>query len=188
MGGVSLAVPLIGHDRQLDRARRWVADLAEGRGRAALVEGEPGIGKSSLLRAIARDARDAGTQVFWASCDELSHTFPLLPLLEAVGPEAGDGLTGIAGTLRAESTPGNMTDVVAAATERFLAFMDELCAVRPVLLMVDDLQWADPATVIALGRLARAVRQLPLLVVAATRPVPRRADLIALRRTIAPDA
>jgi ATP/maltotriose-dependent transcriptional regulator MalT len=188
MGGVSLAVPLIGRDRQLDRARRWVADLAEGRGRAALVEGEPGIGKSSLLRAIARDARDAGTQVLWASCDELSHTFPLLPLLEAVGPEAGDGLTGIAETLRAESTPGNMTDVVAAATERFLAFMDELCAVRPVLLMVDDLQWADPATVIALGRLARAVRQLPLLVVAATRPVPRRADLIALRRTIAPDA
>jgi tetratricopeptide (TPR) repeat protein len=191
MGGLSLAVPLIGRERQLDRARGWVADLAEGRGRAALVEGEPGIGKSSLLRAIARDAKAAGTQVFWASCDELSRTFPLLPLLEAVRPQAaraGDGLNRIAATLRAESTPGNMTDVVAAATERFLALMDELCAARPVLLVVDDLQWADAATVIALGRLARAVRQLPLLVVGATRPVPRREDLIALRRTIDPEA
>jgi MoxR-like ATPase len=43
------------------------------------VEGEPGIGKSSLLRSAAASAEAAGCQVFWGSCDELSGAFALLP-------------------------------------------------------------------------------------------------------------
>ncbi|GIH15717.1 ATP-binding protein [Rugosimonospora africana] len=182
-----LADSLVGRQRQLGRARGWVADLTAGRGQAGLIEGEPGIGKSSLLRALAGDAMAARCRVIWATCDELSRAFPLLPLLEAVQAQAGlagDGPARIAEMLRAESMPGNRTDVVAAATERFLALMDDVCAREPVLLMVDDLQWADPATVIVLGRLVRSVRQLPLLVVGATRPVPLREDLLALRRAV----
>src|SRR4051812_49390964 len=78
-----LPVSLIGRHRQVDNARGWVADLAAGRGRAVLVEGEPGIGKSSLLRLAAKDAEAAGCRVFWGACDELSRVFPLLPLLDA---------------------------------------------------------------------------------------------------------
>lgn len=185
-----LADALVGRGHQLRLARGWVADLAGGRGRAALIEGEPGIGKSCLLRALAGDAMAAGCRVIWATCDELSRAFPLLPVLEAVQAQAGlaSGRPArIAELLRAEPTPGNRTDVVAAATEQFLALMDDLCAREPVLLMVDDLQWADPATVIVLGRLVRSVRQLPLLVVGATRPVPLREDLLALRRAVEPD-
>jgi DNA-binding CsgD family transcriptional regulator/tetratricopeptide (TPR) repeat protein len=181
------APSLIGRRRHLDRTRDWIASLAAGRGRAVLVEGEPGIGKSSLMRAAADDGKTAGCQVFWASCDELSQAFPLLPLLDALDSAPLDsGSAQIAELLRADSSPGNGVDQVAAATERLLSLVDELCTGAPVLLVVDDLQWADPATVQTLGRLVRTVHQLPLLVAGVMRPVPFRDDLKALSRLVKP--
>jgi ATP/maltotriose-dependent transcriptional regulator MalT len=180
---------LIGRRHQLDRVRRWVAELAAGRGRAALVEGEPGIGKTSLLRAAEAAAEGSGCHVLWASCDELSRAFPLFPLLDAFdAAHPGDRPgTRIATMLRADATPGHRVDVVGAAVERLLAAVEETCTAAPVLLVVDDLQFADPATVQALGRLARSVSQLPLLVIGTARPVPKRDDLAALRRSIEPE-
>ena len=189
MTSTRLELPLIGRDRQLDSLGRWVDELAAGRGRAVLIEGEPGIGKSSLIRPAAADAQAAGCQVLFMACDELSQAFPLLPLLDGIdAPSDRRRLrhAGIARMLRAEPALGSRVDLVAAATERLLALVDELCAAAPVMLVVDDLQWADPATVMASGRLARSVRQLPLLVVGMSRAIPRREDLGALRRAVEP--
>jgi DNA-binding CsgD family transcriptional regulator len=177
---------LIGRQRQLEAAMAWVADLAAGRGAAAFVEGEPGIGKSSLMRVAARQAQAAGCQVYWGTCDELSQAFPLLPLLDALHSQAATAGSGIQEALRADSAPGNRIDVVAKAAERLLALIEDCCATVPVMLVIDDLQFADQATVITLGRLARAVRQLPLLLVGMARPIPRREDLHALRRALEP--
>ena len=55
---------------------------------------------------------------------------------------------------------------------------------RPTILVVDDLQWADQASVTLWGRLARSARQVPLLLVGMMRPVPQRDDLLALRRVV----
>src|SRR6266542_1440712 len=55
---------------------------------------------------------------------------------------------------------------------------------RPALLVVDDLQWADDTTVAVWHRLARTAQQRSLLVSGGMRPLPRRADLKALRRTL----
>ena len=79
------------------------------------------------------------------------------------------------------------TDVSAALAEQLLALVAEQCAIQPTVLVVDDLQWADPASVTLWGRLARTVQQVPLLLVGMMRPVPRREDLLALRR-VASDA
>jgi DNA-binding NarL/FixJ family response regulator len=171
----------------LELVRSWIVDLSSGRGRAALIEGEPGIGKSSLIRAAVAEARAANCQVYWATCDELSQAFPLLPLLEALDGRV-NGRPRIANLLRADAPPGNRVDTVAAATERLLALVDDLCARAPVMLVVDDLQWADPATVVLLGRLARSLCQLPLLLIGINRPVPRREDVSAFRRAVEPDA
>lgn len=189
MAEALLAVPLVGREHHLDQVLSWVAELQAGCGRAVLVEGEPGIGKSSLVRAAAAEAEERGCQVFWAACDELSQAFPLLPLLDAVEQraEAGSGHAQIVELLRSKSAPGNAVDLVAAAAERLLALIDDFCSAAPVMLVVDDLQWADSATVMTLGRLVRSVRQVPLLVVGTTRPVPRRDDLVALRRAVEPD-
>jgi len=184
-----LAIPLIGRQRHVQTMRSWIADLTAGRGRTALIEGEPGIGKSSLVRTVVADARRSGCLVLWASCDELSQAFPLLPLLDALNvraPSADCDPTRIVEMLRADVTRANGVEVVPAAIERLLTLVDELCAATPVLLVVDDLHWADPATVIALGRLARSVRSHALLVIGTSRPVPRREDLLALRRMVEP--
>jgi len=56
------------------------------------------------------------------------------------------------------------------------------CAVRPTILVIDDLQWADQVSVTLWGRLAKAARRVPLLLVGMMRPVSQRDDLLALRR------
>jgi DNA-binding CsgD family transcriptional regulator/tetratricopeptide (TPR) repeat protein len=78
-------------------------------------------------------------------------------------------------------------DAVIAAAEQLVTLVEELCGVAPVMLVVDDLQWADPATVLTLARLARLVRQVPLLLFASNRLVPQRDDVNALRRALEPD-
>src|ERR1039457_1565799 len=63
---------------------RCVTDVAGGQGGSVLIEGEPGIGKSALVRAALAGAADTGFQVFWGAGDELGQALPLLPLLEAL--------------------------------------------------------------------------------------------------------
>jgi DNA-binding CsgD family transcriptional regulator len=66
--------------------------------------------------------------------------------------------------------------------ERLLARVDRLCAVSPVVLVTEDLHWADEASVLVWSRLARAVWQVPLLLVGSYRPGSGREDLDRLRR------
>jgi tetratricopeptide (TPR) repeat protein len=66
--------------------------------------------------------------------------------------------------------------------EQLLALITEECAIQPTILVMDDLQWADQASIGLLARLAGAVRQLPLFLIGMMRPVPQRDDLQALRR------
>ncbi len=85
---------------------------------------------------------------------------------------------------RGEVAADRGTDVSAALAEQLLALVAEQCAVQPTILVIDDLQWADQASIALWGRLARSVRQVPLLLVGMTRPVPQRDDLLALRRAV----
>src|ERR1022692_4812774 len=166
---------------------RWVTDVAGGRGGSVLIEGEPGIGKSALVRAALAEAADAGCQVFWGAGDELGQALPLLPLLEALRvrePSTNPRRNTIVRLLRGELTADRGADVSAALAEQLLALIAEQCAVRPTILVFDDLQWADQASITLWGRLARSVRQGPLLLVGMMRPVPLRDDLLALQRAV----
>ena len=153
------------------------------------MDGEPGIGKSALVRAGCAAATRAGCQVYWGAGDELGQALPLLPLLDAleITPAARDPRRGaISELLRGGAVAGKGADLAAAAAEQLLALVDELCQDGPVVLVVDELQWADHTTVAVWSRLARSVRQLPLLLIGVLRPVPRRDDLRSLFRTVGP--
>jgi DNA-binding CsgD family transcriptional regulator len=181
------ASSLIGRDRELATLARLVGNVAAGRGGSLLIEGEPGIGKSALVRTALDITVDAGCQVFWGPGDELGQTLPLLPLLDGMRlrePSADPRRNAILSMLRGEVAADRGIDVSAALAEQLLALVAEQCAVRPTVLVVDDLQWADQATITMWGRLARLALQLPLLLVGMMRPVPQRDDLLTLRRVV----
>jgi len=180
-----LARMLIGRSRELARLTVRVRELAGGRGGVALIDGEPGIGKTTLLRAVCDAAVGKGCHVHWGAGDELGRLLPLLPLLEALRVERSDEGQAVLRLLRGEVP--TMADPSAAAAERVLGMIEELCADGPVVLALDDLQWADKVTVAVFSRLVKLVDQLPLLLIGTLRPVPVRDDLSALWRQFGAD-
>ena len=178
---------LVGRDNEMALLNGLIRDVARGRGGSMLIEGEPGIGKSALVRAAVAEAPEAGCEVFWGVGDELSQALPLLPFLDGLRvrePSADPRREAIVRMLRGEAGADRGTDVPAVLAEQLLALVAEHCGVRPVILVIDDLQWADPASVALWGRLARSARQVPLLLIAMMRLVPRRDELLALRRMV----
>src|ERR1700683_1734389 len=123
MRAVSLAGALVGRDSGLATLSRLVKDAAAGRGGSALVEGEPGIGKSSLVREALADAADVGCQVFLGAGDELSHALHLAPLIEALGGRqhsVNPRRNTILGLLRGEVAAERGIDVSAAFGEQMV--------------------------------------------------------------------
>jgi DNA-binding CsgD family transcriptional regulator/tetratricopeptide (TPR) repeat protein len=184
MHPVASAGALIGRDNEMELLTRLAREAACGRGSSVLVEGEPGIGKSTLVRAAAAAAREAGCEVFWGAGDELPQAMPLLPFLDGLrvrDPSANSRRMTIARILRGEVSADG-ADMSAVLAEQLLALVAEECSARPTLLVIDDLQWADQATVGLWARLARSARQMPLLLAGIMRAVPQRDDVLALRR------
>lgn len=126
-------------------------------GRFVVVQGEGGIGKTSLVDAALATA--AGERlVLRGVADVMDQRRPFAVLLDAFG--AFDGLD-------LESVSGDRDEY--AVGERLLEVVDNL-ATTPSLLVLEDLQWADPATLALLGRLSRTLAQLPLVVIGTLRP------------------
>ena len=162
-------------DREAERATLdgLLEDLRSGRGRALVVRGEPGVGKSALLEYVAGAAADmrviraAGVEsemeLAFASLHQLC--VPLLDRVEGLPGPQRDAL-GVAFGLR----PGAAADrfLVALAVLTLLA---EVAEERPLLCVVDDAQWLDKASAQALAFAARRLLAEPVgLIFAAREP------------------
>ena len=168
---------LVGRDSELALLNGLLRQVARGRGSSVLIEGEPGIGKSALVHGAVAEAPEAGCQVFWGAGDELGQALPLLPFLDGLQvrePSANPRRNTIVRLLRGEVAADRGTDVPAVLAEQLLALVTEQCAVRPTVLVVDDLQWADRTSIALWARLARSAPQMPLLLAGMMRPVPQR--------------
>ena len=170
---------LVGRDEELALLAKLVAGLSAGIGGVVLVEGEQGIGKTLLLRAGLAGAEATRCRVLWGGADELGQRFPLQLMMECIGPaaEVGELLSGRGGVMAG--------DPVQAGVEQLLAVVDRLCATSPVVLVAEDLHWADEASMLVWSRLCLAVRQLPLLLAGSWRSGMGREDLGRLRRGVA---
>ncbi len=180
---------LVGRDAEIARLRAWVDDLVSGTGRAVLIEGEPGIGKSSLARVACSIAERRGCRVYRAAADELGQALPLQPLLDALGARESGGQPRLGTILRLlQGEVGGVADPTVAASEQMFTLLAELCSAAPTVLVVDDLQWADRQTIGVWEWLARSVDRSALLLIGVARPVPQREEMLAVRRTVGQDA
>ncbi|SDD75492.1 BTAD domain-containing putative transcriptional regulator [Actinokineospora iranica] len=149
----------IGRRFEVSRLRAAVAAVAAGRGGCVWIEGERGIGKTAVLTEGLAGAERAGCGLVWATGDEVTGT---LPLAAAIAP-GQESLTSL-------GNHGNL-----GSPEDILALVRARCGQAPQVLVLDDAQWADAATV-ALGRLLhRLTATLPLLLVVASRSTGGRA-------------
>ncbi len=136
---------LLERETQLDALAGALAAAAAGHGSIALVTGEAGIGKTSLVREFASRA-DA--RVLWAGCDDLATPRTLGPLHDA-----------------AAGTDGPLARALADERPVFGALLDELELQCPTVLVVEDVHWADDATLDVLAYAARRVEPLGALLV-----------------------
>ncbi len=181
---LAAAVQPEGRGAALARLEQAWAEAVSGAQRFALVSGEPGIGKTTLAGELARRAHAHGGAVLLGRSDEHA-LVPFQPWIEALewllealpAAESDHWLTAHDGAL-ARLLPARSAAPAPAGgpRERYLAFelvralLDEVAARRPVLLVLDDVHWADADSLSLLRHLARSAPRRRLLVVLCARP------------------
>jgi class 3 adenylate cyclase len=171
----------VGRDDALGRLAQLWKEAAAGERRVALLAGEPGIGKTRLATGLAEVAHAEGTLVLAGRCDE-DLGVPFQPFVEALRhyaahaseprfgryggeltrlvPELAENVRGLAEPLRSdpETERYRLFDAVAA-------WLADLSAETPVLLVLDDLHWAAKPTLLLLRHVLRSSEPLRLLLV-----------------------
>ena len=184
---IEQAAPLIGRTRELAALEAELALARGGELRAVRLSGDAGIGKTTLLAAFARAPRGSSAAMLYGRCDEVS--VPLqpfrsivrtvvehapLPVIREHAELHGGELLRLAPHLRSRTW---VPDPIEGgdAIERFHLFeaiadlLRRVAAARPITLVLDDLHWAEPATLVLMRHLVRSLVGSPALVVASYR-------------------
>ena len=184
--------PFVGRAPEMESLGRLLDKARAGRGSVALIEGEPGIGKTRLLGETLAEAGALGFVVLQGAAEEMEQDRPFGPIVEALSLrlDAGDprrsaiarlmGPNGDAETW--EGGPVGRYQVL----ESVVDLVEDLAVTRPIALGLDDVHWADASTLLVVRHLARRLGSLPVVILMTSRPVPRTGELAgvveALRR------
>ncbi|MGI8855313.1 MAG: AAA family ATPase [Thermomicrobiales bacterium] len=162
--------PLFGRERERGLLRERVAAALAGRGNVVFVGGEAGIGKTALTDTLAYDAAARGALVLTGRCFDLSETPPYGPWLDLFARyPASPALPPLPAAFAERGTVGAVGSQMALFVQ-VQDFLAALAGQQPVMLLLDDLHWADAATLDLVRFLMRAIVALPVLLVATYRP------------------
>jgi DNA-binding CsgD family transcriptional regulator/tetratricopeptide (TPR) repeat protein len=170
--------PLVARQPELERILASLEGVAAGRGQLVLLEGEPGVGKTRLAREVLARARTVGMHGYLGRCFDQYTAVPFFPFAElfaAILAEAPAALQAEAparwpelayivpklGPPRAPQSQETQLQVFRAAA----GFVHAMATLNPLVLMLDDLHWADStslALLLYLGRQLHAARVLIL--------------------------
>lgn len=155
--GIADHSPIIGRADERALLRLALDRALAGRGGLALVSGEAGIGKTTLARDLIRVSLAGGCLVLTGACYDLSVTPPYGPWIEALrGYQPSAGQPPAPAWLVDPGAPRQQASQ-AALFEEARAFFAELSGRQPVLIVLEDLHWADPASIDALRFLSRGL-------------------------------
>jgi DNA-binding CsgD family transcriptional regulator len=190
-----VAPRLRGRETETRVLREALDRVARGGQAIVLVEGEAGIGKTRLLEEALADAAARGMQVAAGRADEVEQARPFGLMAGAFGCVPGSAdprRVAIAGLLSAPgghasggpvtvtSDPGLQFRVVDA----FGDLVEALALSGPVVVGADDLQWADPSSLVTLAAMGRRMAGLPVGIFGCFRPVPRTSELDGALRAL----
>lgn len=167
--------PLRGRNAELGAVLDVLEAVRRGRPALVVVRGEPGIGKTALVRAIVARAGRLG----FHTAETAAHEDDRLAPLSSVGPALRFGASPLIGSADFMDLAA-LLDQPLWLVERLATLLERRAEERPVLLAVDDGQWCDPMSVFAMRVLPRRLIAAPIAWVVATREVPTGgpADLI----------
>lgn len=176
----------VGRDNELDILRRRLSEAGRGTARTVLVGGAAGAGKTSLLDKFATQARETGATILSGACEQhFGDPMPYGPLLEALdtfGRERGEkNARELGGPAYAKLTTFFGLDGASMGAPQQIFFavrrmLDDIGSAAPVVLVFEDLHWADLSTLDLVRHLAQARPEgRRLLLVCSYRP-PRRRD------------
>jgi DNA-binding CsgD family transcriptional regulator len=180
---------LIGRSSEL-RALHQLADAAgRGRGSLAVLCGEPGIGKTRLVREVLTRCERGGFATFSGAAHEMEHRRPFGVVADALRVRGAEqGKRAAIGRLLRGDTPhgadGDAGVLEFRVSELVLEYVEDIAAGQPVALVLEDLHWADPSSLVTAHRLARESGQLPVLLICTLRPYPERQELRVLLNSL----
>src|SRR6516225_1870432 len=183
---VSSAEGLVGREAELAVAAAAVRQLSEGRASALAVEGEAGIGKTRLVQSIVADARSHDAAVFCGQAHPFERTRPFGVVAAALdlsrrSPDPRRAAIGALLAGHGAGAPGRAAgDIQYRVVEEIVDLVETWCAERPVLLVAEDIHWADSASLLTIMSVARQLPLAALLVVVTARPSPMPAEVIRL--------
>ena len=150
----SVAIELLERDAEMVMLEEALAKARSGQGRLVLVSGEAGIGKSALVRSFCAGISDSSSVLFGA-CDGLLTPRPLGPFADIAAVVGGR----LDRTVTAQEP----------AQSVYAAMVDELRSHEDAVLVIEDVHWADEATLDVLRLLGRRIERLGVFAVATYR-------------------
>ncbi len=178
----------VGREQELDTLRAGIEALGRGEGTVVWVEGEPGIGKSCLVAKALAAVDKLPWDVGWATANRLTERLPLAVMqdcLQARASSLDPRRARAADLLR--SLPLGLADgdVPLTGIEVLATLVDELCAATPTVIVTEDMQWADDASLILWHQLAASIEQFRLLLIGTSRLASRRPEVKQVRAAVA---
>jgi class 3 adenylate cyclase len=182
----------VAREKELGLLKDRLEEALSGRGSLVMVVGEPGIGKTRLSEELAVYARLRGSQVLTGQCDESEGAPPYIPFVEALRQyvnsrpadalrqELGDNGSDVARLVsevraRVPDLPPSPSQEPEAERYRLLeavtAFLISASQANPLLIVLDDLHWADKPTLLLLQHLVRRLAGNRILVVGTYRDI-----------------
>jgi class 3 adenylate cyclase/tetratricopeptide (TPR) repeat protein len=187
----------VGREKEMDELRAGLEDALSGRGRLLMLVGEPGIGKTRTAEELATYASLRNTQVLWGRCYEgegapaywpwvqvirsYVHDRDSQALMSEMGPGAAD-IAQVVSEVR-ERLPGLPTPPALEPEQARFRLFDSITTFlknagnrQPIVLVLDDLHWADKPSLLLLQFLARELRGARLMVLGNYRDVELRRE------------
>jgi DNA-binding CsgD family transcriptional regulator/tetratricopeptide (TPR) repeat protein len=181
---------LIQREPEIETLKSLLTGALSGHAQTVVVSGEAGVGKSRLVSDIARHARARGFDVLSGNCLERDRDYPFGPFIDAMRREQHPTASRVAGVpqrqprndgvIAVEEITPSRTQTRREMFDAITAAIADHATASPILLILEDLHWADPTSLELLEILPRRLTECPVLILGSTRANESPPELTAL--------